>query len=198
LYLSRKALIVLAHPSEQSLSRHFAQAAFDELKEAGYEVDLLDLCKIGFDPVLSRSERARYYSDTPDQPAHVAELSNANVLLFIFPTWWFGMPAVLKGWVDRVFAPGIAFDHAEDFGPINPRLTALQHVIVITTLGSPWWVDWLVMFRPVRRTLKRAVFGLCAPNARFQMLAFYRAEIATEKRVQRFCERVRRACKLPA
>lgn len=96
------------------------------------------------------------------------------------------MPAILKGWIDRVFAPGIAFDHASDFGPIKPRLTNLKQVLVITTLGSPAWIDWLVMRRPVRRILKTAIFGLCAPQAKFAMLSRYAAENPDPVRIKAF------------
>jgi NAD(P)H dehydrogenase (quinone) len=193
--LSPKALIVFAHPGERSLSHHFVQTANEELVRSNYEVDLLDLYKIGFNPVMSGSERASYYSERPDHLPHSKQLASAVVLVLVFPTWWFGMPAILKGWFDRVFAPGIAFDHADDFGPIKSRLTNLREIIVVTTLGSPWWVDCLLMFRPVRRILKRAVFSLCAPQARFRMLSFYSAEKADARRVGKFAERLRAHCR---
>jgi NAD(P)H dehydrogenase (quinone) len=192
--LSEKALIVLAHPGERSLSRLFAQDAFEALSAAGYEAEILDLYTLGFDPALSQSERALYYSANPEIPADSDKLSGTAVLVLVFPTWWFGMPAMLKGWVDRVFAPGVAFDHAGDLGPIRPRLVKLRHAIVVTTLGSPWWVDVFVMFRPVRRILKRAVFGLCAPQSSFKMLSFYAAEKPDSKRIKTFSARVRQAC----
>ena len=120
-----------------------------------------------------------------------AELrAESETLVLVFPTWWFGMPAILKGWIDRVFAPGIAFDHASDFGPIKPRLTNLKKVVVITTLGSPAWIDWLIMRRPVRGILKTAVFGLCAPQAKFRMLSFYQAEHPSGFRIEHFRKRI--------
>lgn len=194
--MSKRALIVLAHPGQRSLSRHFAEIACEELAKSGFDLDFLDLCKTDFDPVMSAVERSNYYSESPERLEDCGRLASAEVLVMVFPTWWFGMPAILKGWIDRVFAPTIAFDHADDFGPIKPRLTSLRHVIIVTTLGSPWWVDWFVMFRPVRRILKRAVFALCAPNARFQMLSLYAAENKDQDRVHRFSERTRKACRL--
>jgi NAD(P)H dehydrogenase (quinone) len=194
--LNTKALVVLAHPGERSLSRHFAEVALEELAKAGHDVKLLDLCKSAFDPVMGGVERTNYYSDRPDHPKETEQLAGAEFMVLAFPTWWFGMPAILKGWIDRVFAPAIAFDHADKFGRIKPRLTKLRHVVIVTTLGSPWWVDWLVMFRPVRRTLKRAVFGLCAPKATFQMISFYAAENADARRVEDFSERLRDLCRL--
>ncbi len=192
--MADKALIVLAHPAEQSLSRLFAQDALAALKSRGAYVTLLDLHETGFPPALTPGERAAYYGDTPDH-SNIAEdarlLTEAETLVLVFPTWWFGMPAVLKGWIDRVFAPGIAFDHANDFGPIKPRLTNLKQVLVITTLGSPAWIDWLVMRRPVRRILKTAVFGLCAPQAKFDMRSLYTAEEVSAEKLTAFRGRVR-------
>jgi putative NADPH-quinone reductase len=114
------------------------------------------------------------------------------VLVLVFPTWWFGMPAILKGWFDRVWAPGIAYDHAADLGRIRPRLSALERVVAITTLGSPWWVDRLVMRRPIRRILKSAILATCAPRARLTFLSFYGCERLDDRAVASARSRVGR------
>ena len=191
-----RCLVVLAHPLASSLNRHFAELATRELKAAGHEVTVTDLYAENFDPRLSQAERASYY-----QPAHDGSridraadaLCAAELLVLVFPTWWFGPPAILKGWIDRVFAPGVAFDHGKDFGPIVPLLTNLKRAVVITTLGTPWWVDRLVMFRPVRRMLKTVVLGACAPKAQLTYLPLYAAENPAPKRVQAFEARIRKA-----
>ncbi|WP_442866023.1 NAD(P)H-dependent oxidoreductase [Aminobacter sp. HY435] len=188
-------LVVLAHPLAESLNRHFAEVAAAELTAAGHKVTLLDLYQSEFDPRLTSAERNSYYSERFDAAAlnaQAAALREAEVLVLVFPTWWFGLPAMLKGWIDRVFSPGIAFDHGKDYGPIRPLLYKLHHVVAITTLGSPWWVDRLVMRRPVRRILKWGVFGACAPKARFAMLSFYAAEKPQPVRVMRFVGEIRR------
>lgn len=188
-------LVVLAHPLTGSLNRHFADAAVAELTASGHKVTLLDLYLSEFDPRLTSVERSSYYSERFDAGAlnmHAALLREAELLVLVFPTWWFGLPAMLKGWVDRVFSPGIAFDHGADFGPIRPLLYKLRLVVAITTLGSPWWVDRLVMRRPVRRILKWGVFKACAPKARFAMLSFYAAEKPQPSRVMRFVGKIRR------
>lgn len=188
-------LVVLSHPLPESLNRLFADAAIEELTAAGHKVTLLDLYASGFDPRLSAAERGSYYGERFDAGAlmsHAAALREAEVLVLVFPTWWFGLPAVLKGWVDRVFSPGIAFDHGTDFGPIRPLLYRLRHVVAVTTLGSPWWVDRLVMRRPVRRILKWGVFKACAPKASFAMLSFHAAEKPQPARVMRFADAIRR------
>ncbi len=193
-----KALIVVAHPAKTSLSHHFADHVEAILLPRTVTVDRLDLYKEHFDPALSQGEREGYYSDAPNLGGiskDAERLTNADTLILIFPTWWFGMPAILKGWIDRTFAPTIAFDHASNFGPIKPRLTNLKSVLIITTLGSPWWVDWFVMRRPVRRILKTAVFGLCAPQAKFNMLSFYSAEKVEIDRLQQFKRKITNALK---
>jgi NAD(P)H dehydrogenase (quinone) len=187
--MSAETLVVLAHPGESSLSRMFAEDIVRSAQLSGSDVKLLDLHAEGFDPVLTRAERFSYYQPAPDLAAtsgFATDLADAKTLVLVFPTWWFGMPAILKGWIDRVFAPQIAFDHADDFGPIKPRLTNLENVLAVTTLGSPWWVDWLVMRRPVRRVLKTAVFRLCAPQASFKMMSFYSAEKPSAARIEKF------------
>jgi NAD(P)H dehydrogenase (quinone) len=188
------ALVVFAHPLRGSLCGRLADVCVEALAAAGHDVELLDLYDRGFDPRLTPAERTAYYADRPEAsevPGHATALAQADVLVFIFPTWWFGPPAMLKGWIDRVFAPGVAFGHAEDFGPIVPKLDRLRHAAVVTTLGSPWWVDWFVMRRPVRRMFKTAVIGGCAPRARFSWLPFYASERPGPQRVAAFERRVR-------
>ncbi|MEO8410142.1 MAG: hypothetical protein ABI478_06195 [Propionivibrio sp.] len=101
----------------------------------------------------------------------------------------------MKGWFDRVWAPGVAYDHAYDLGPIKPRLHNLRRMLAITSLGSPWWVDRLVLWRPVKRVLKFALLGACAPACQFEMLSLYKAESLTGGEVERFCSRLRAALK---
>ncbi len=108
----------------------------------------------------------------------------------VFPTWWFGFPAVLKGWFDRVWAPGLAYDHAPGFGPMIPRLSALREVLAVTTMGAPAWVDWLVMRRPLARTLRWGIVRPCAPQARVRWLPLYRAEAVTPARLTAFTSRL--------
>lgn len=187
--MSADTLVILAHPGENSLSRLFAGDIIKSVESTGRSVRFVDLYAENFDPALTRAERLGYYTDTPVLASisdHAEALVAARTLVLVFPTWWFGMPAILKGWIDRVFAPQVAFDHAKNFGPIRPGLATLENVLVITTLGAPWWIDWFIMRRPVRRVLKTAVFGLCAPQAKFRMLSLYSAENPGTERVNKF------------
>lgn len=191
-----KCLVVIAHPNTDSLCHTLAQSAISALTASGHAVTIEDLYSSGFSPALTIDERRSYYSP-PFESAAVQEqierLLSAEALVLVFPTWWFGFPAILKGWFDRAWAPGIAYDHATDFGPIKPRLHCLRRTLAVTSLGSPWWVDRLVLRQPVKRVLKTALLVTCAPRCRFEMLSLYKAESLTQSQVQSFCSRIERA-----
>ncbi|VAW20237.1 NAD(P)H oxidoreductase YrkL @ Putative NADPH-quinone reductase (modulator of drug activity B) @ Flavodoxin 2 [hydrothermal vent metagenome] len=191
-----KCLIVNAHPLPKSLCVHLRKQVQKQLLQAGHQVEVEDLYEVGFKPSLSEKERHSYY-EQQYKMAGVADqalkLVNTQVLILIFPTWWFGFPAILKGWFDRVWSPGIAFDHAKDFAPIKGRLNKLKHVLVITSLGSPWWVDWLIMRRPVKRIIKHGLVGACAPHAKVNFLSIYQAENLPPEKIKSFLMRIERA-----
>ncbi|KKC37924.1 NAD(P)H dehydrogenase [Devosia epidermidihirudinis] len=188
-----RALLVLAHPLNDSLCAHLARQAEAALRARGIAVDVLDLYAEGFAPALTADERRAYYA-TPQPDAAItalqARLAAADTLVLVFPIWWFSMPAMLKGWFDRVWLPGFAFSSGT---PIQPLLTGLKSCLAITTLGSPWWVDLLVMRRPVRRVLKTALLGACAPQARFAMLSLPAAEATDAARAKSFVSRIQAA-----
>jgi putative NADPH-quinone reductase len=167
----------------------------EALTDSGHEVRIADLYQEHFSPALTHGERRSYYGqafDATEVQPQVEQLLWAEGLVLVSPTWWFGFPAILKGWFDRVWAPGIAYDHASDFGPIKPRLDSLQRVLAITTLGAPWWVDWLVLWKPVRRILKLAILGACARSCHLEMLSLYKAESLPPETVERFQDRIRK------
>ncbi|MEH6631417.1 MAG: NAD(P)H-dependent oxidoreductase [Halopseudomonas aestusnigri] len=187
-------LVVIAHPLENSLCRHLADETVAHMKARGHNVTVKNLYDEAFDPKLTVKERTSYYQtefQSSDLEKDLAQLREAQILVLVFPTWWFGFPAILKGWFDRVWVPGHAYDHSPDLKGIIPRLDLLKEVKVITTLGSPWWVDWFVLRRPVRRILKLAILGTCAKNCRFKMHSLYSSESLTPIKVEKFLERIR-------
>jgi NAD(P)H dehydrogenase (quinone) len=188
-----RCLVVIAHPAQESLCNSLAIRTVETLENAGHEVLIEDLYRNGFAPALTEAERSSYYSQQYDSAAiqpEVDRLLSTEALVICFPTWWFGFPAILKGWFDRVWGPGVAYDHATDLGPIKPGLHNLKKVLVVTSLGSPWWVDRLVMHQPVKRVLKTAILGACAPKCRFEMLSLYKSERLKDAQVKRFWARI--------
>jgi putative NADPH-quinone reductase len=188
-----RALVVLAHPLSDSLCAHLAQQTVEALRSRGATVDVVDLYAEAFQPALTAEERRLHYA-TPEPGADVVamqqRLAAADTLVLVFPTWWFSLPAMLKGWFDRVWAPNFAFENGT---PIKPLLTGLNSCLVVTTLGSPWWIDRLVMRQPVKRVLKTGLVFACAPQARFHMLSLHETETADPARVARFVSRLRQA-----
>lgn len=193
----RRCLLVSCHPLADSLCNHLVVRVKQGLAGQGIEIEHFDLYESGFTAPLTAAERRGYHAGNfngAGLEADIAALQRAEILILVFPTWWFGLPALLKGWFDRVWAPGIAFDQpAVEGGRITPRLDGLKHCLAVTTLGSPWWVDRLVLRRPLRRILKWALIRACAPSARFDMLSLYSATAVDEPRLERFLKRIDRA-----
>ncbi len=194
----KRTLIVLAHPLGDSYCAALAGVVRDTLSERGHHVDLIDLYADGFDPRLSAAERAAYFEPDYD-PAPVADyvrrLGAATHLVFVFPQWWGNCPAILKGFFDRVFVPGVAFDVGASPGQFVPQLTQVDKMWVVMTAGSPWWVTWLYLGHPVRRQMRRAIAGFCGRDLSFRMLTFHDMDRATDKKRRAFLERVAKAFK---
>jgi putative NADPH-quinone reductase len=191
-----KCLVVIAHPLQASLCHSLTAKAIETLSSAGHQVQIEDLYRNDFAASLMVAERSSYYAQRYDSTAVQSEVDRllaAEALVLCFPTWWFGFPAILKGWFDRVWGPGVTYDHASDLGPIKPKLHGLRKVLVVTSLGAPWWVDRLVMRQPVRRVLKSAILGTCAPNCQFEMLSLYKSEQLDDAQVKRFISRIEKS-----
>lgn len=187
-------LLVLAHPLPESFAASVALTVRETLEANGHTVDLLDLYAENFDPRLTEKERRGYFDvpyDTSDVAGLVKRLRDAEALMLVFPQWWFNLPAVLKGFFDRVFAPGVAFRHDKDGGRIVPLLTNIRHFRVFTTTGSPWWVVRFYMGDPVRRQLKRGIAIFCNRKVDFRMLALHDMDRATDDKRRRHLERLK-------
>lgn len=187
-------LVVLAHPLRDSLCHRLAEHVSDELRWAGHDVVIEDLYARDFDPALSSIERRRYnapdYRAEGDMRRPIERLSAAEAIVLVFPTWWFGLPAILKGWIDRAWVPDIAFDHHQDVSVLKPLLGNLRHLVAITTLASPWWLDWFLLGRPVAKMFKYALLPSCAVDCRFRMLSLYRSDRIGETRIRGFTARI--------
>lgn len=151
-----RLLVVFSHPSTESYGAALFDLACKTLREAGHDLRVHDLYREGFDPVLSTQEWTGYMTDTEaiiDKNAdHVENLRWAEGLIVIYPTWYYGAPAMLKGWLERVWLPGVTFDIAErKYQPAISRMRHIKLFVGITTSGSPWW--WLRLIRDPGRSL---------------------------------------------
>jgi putative NADPH-quinone reductase len=177
-----RALVVYCHPKEGSFTSAVRDVVLARLAARGAEVRMVDLYARGFDPALARAEWERYL-DTPRNRDPVAEdvaaLQWADTLIFVYPTWWYALPAVLKGWLDRCFLPDVAFlMPAAENQTIRPGLTNIRRLGVFTTCGASWWLTAFVG-APGKRMLMRGIGLLCAPRCRKVFAAHYLMDSST-------------------
>jgi putative NADPH-quinone reductase len=185
--------VIHAHPLEDSYNRALCGCIVSTLTRGGHEVIVTDLYADGFAPALTVTERRSYYAapyDTFGVTPYVDLLRKVEGLVFCFPQWWFGMPAILKGYFDRVWGPGVAFEHDTAGGRILPILTHIRLFGVVTSYGSPWWLVRFVVGDPARKMLMRALRPLCAPGAQTFYLAHYDMDRSTPEKRAAFLKKV--------
>jgi putative NADPH-quinone reductase len=188
-----KVLLVVAHPCHDSFTHACAAAATRGLTGAGHTVDTLDLAAEGFRPAMSCEERLAYESDTPIVDPmirdHADRLLDADAIVFVYPTWWSGLPAVLKGWLERVMVPGVGFTLHEQTRKVRPGLTHIKRIVGISTYGSPWHYIKLTNDNG-RRILTRALRMSCGWRTRTTWLALYALDTVDDDRRRRHLERI--------
>lgn len=188
-----KALVVFCHPNPESFCAHLRDQVIEGLHERGAEVRLSDLYGKGFDPVMTCQERLGYHTEGDNERPVAEELALlrwCDTLIFVYPTWWFGLPAMLKGWLDRVFVPHATFTMPTADRPIGPKLQHITKIVAVTTCGARWWqLKWVS--EPGRRTLLRAIRFLCHPKCKTRYAAFYKIDSSTHDARTKFASRVR-------
>ena len=188
--------LVYAHPSPKSFAAVVHRNIVDALTAHGHQVDDLDLYAESFDPVLTLAERDAYFTvgtNLAGVEEYVQRLRAAEALVLCFPTLWYGMPAILKGWFDRVWVPGVAFHSPPEGGAIQRGLTNIRKLAVVTTYNAPWWFIRLYMQEPGKRVLMRGFTRLIASGARTHYLAHYDMLRSTDASSKRFLTRIDRA-----
>ncbi|MCS0504006.1 NAD(P)H-dependent oxidoreductase [Ancylobacter mangrovi] len=187
-----RALVVYCHPVGESFSAALRDAVLRGLKAGGHEADLIDLYGEDFQPALTRQERLDYHQpglNARTVADHLARVKAAEALVFVAPTWWYGPPAMLKGWLDRVLVPYETFGLPRPFRPLERRLTNIRLIAAVSTLGSPWFW-WLWVGQPGRRILLDGVGGIIHPRARKLWLALHSMDSTTEAKCSAFLSRV--------
>jgi NAD(P)H dehydrogenase (quinone) len=188
-----RALVLHAHPVPGSFVDEVRRTAVEAMRRSGHEVEEIDLYARDFDPALSREDRANHLADPSTKPGiaeHVALLQWADTLVLVYPTWWGGQPAILKGWFDRVWTSGVAFDLPAGADRIRGRLRNIRRIVVVTTHGSPRRVN-LLQGEPGRRSL-RGLRTMCHPLCRVRWIALYGLDAADDRTRVRFLARVDR------
>jgi len=187
-------LVIYCHPVAESFAAAAHTTVLNALATAGHEVTDLDLYAEGFDPVMSRQERLDYQNTARNNRSvrkYDDQLAAADAVVLVYPAWWYGMPAMLKGYFDRVWLPGVAFDVTPDGRVLTDRLRRIRRIIVVTTYGASWWMVRIALGDPGRKLVSRAIRALCPPGCRVDWYVHYNMDRATARQLGRFLGRVR-------
>ena len=179
-----KVSVILAHPGPESFNHAIAATVVKTLAENGHTVAFHDLYTEHFDPVLPYAEIPR---DAPLDPViarHCSEIATADGIVIVHPDWWGQPPAILKGWIDRVIRPGIAYRFREgDNGEGIPKgLLAAKAALVFNTANTPAEREREVFGDPLERLWKDCIFSFCGiPVVHRRMFAVVVTSTAEER-----------------
>lgn len=187
------ALIVVAHPSADSYCHALASRAEVGLVAAGHEVVVLDLYAQGVRVAMTAGERVAYHEESPIIDPLVAEhaalVKRAEALVFVYPTWWSSLPAILKGWIERVMVPGVGFVFDERTNKVRPGLGQMRHLVGISTYGSRRSYVRLINDNG-RRIITRALRMSCGLRVRTSWLGLHAIDTSTPAQRQGFLAQV--------
>jgi NAD(P)H dehydrogenase (quinone) len=158
-----KISVILAHPTPGSFNHAIAEAAIEILNGNGHEVTFHDLYAENFDPLLPSHEIPRAAELDATLTAHCTEIAGADGIVIVHPNWWGQPPAILKGWVDRVLRPGVAYEFVEgDSGEGVPiGLLRAQTAVVFNTSNTPTAREFSDFGDPLETLWRNCIFGLC-------------------------------------
>ena len=189
-----RVVVVIAHPDPNSFNHAIAATACSALTRSGHEVTVLDLYAEEFRTAMTPAERIAYHSDRPilDPMAerHAEIVKQTEALVFVYPTWWSTMPAILKGWLERVMVPGVGFVFDEHHH-VRRGLTHVRCIVGISTYGARWRYVKAVHDNG-RRVLLRALRLNTAVFTRRSWLGLYQVDARTAAQREAFLKRVER------
>lgn len=186
-----RAFVLFAHPVPESFSSSLHASVIETLAARGWEIDDCDLNAEGFSPVLTTEERRNYHEEdinTGPVAEYVDRLQAAEALILVFPVWNFGYPAILKGFFDRVFLPGVSFKLVND--KVAPNLTNIRKLAAVTTYGGSRLRAFL-SGDPPRKVVTRPLRFVMHPKVKTRYLALYDMNRADERKRAGFVERVK-------
>lgn len=155
----KKILIINGHPNKESLNFGLAEAYKKGAKESNAKVEEIIISNLKFNPSLEFGYQKRTELE-PDLLDAWEKIKWADHLVWIHPVWWGGLPAIMKGFIDRLFLPGFAFKYRENSIYWDKLLTG-KTAHIITTLDQPSWYYWLVYGRPSVNQLKKSTLEFC-------------------------------------
>lgn len=185
-----KILVLYAHPVETSFNAALHRLMVERLTAGGHSVDDCDLYAEDFDPRMTRAERIAYHDGAANFDGvkkYVERLQRAEGLVLSFPVWNYGYPAILKGFFDRVFLPGVSFKLVD--GKVQPSLHNIRKVAAVTTYGGSRLRAFMVG-DPPRKLVGRLLRATVKPGAPVSYLAHYSMNLSTDKSRAAFVRKV--------
>ncbi|MFM8687488.1 MAG: NAD(P)H-dependent oxidoreductase, partial [Acidimicrobiaceae bacterium] len=176
-----KTLVTYVHPVEGSFNSCVRDVVIEYLSEHNHEVRLRDLYAENFDPFLSAAERALHHTPPTTRPEltrDVEDLRWCEAIVFVYPTWWSGLPAMLKGWIDRTWMNEVAWVLPAGANTIRPQLTNIRRLVAVTTHGSSKFVNAL-QGEPGKRIISRSIRLMCNRWCRARWIALYGLDNST-------------------
>ncbi len=188
-----RVLVVHCHPDPESFIAAARDRAVDVLARHSHDVRVTDLYANEFDPVFSAEERARHLEPGPDPAVatDAGDLQWCEQLVLVYPTWWSGPPAMLKGWIDRVWVKDVAFDLPPQSSRVHARLHNVRRIVAITTHGSSKLVNALEG-ETGKRMVTRTLRSVCHPLARTTWIAMYGVDTSSDADRRSFLDRIER------
>ena len=190
-----KVLVVLAHPNPDSFSHAIVDRVVCALANREHSVSVIDLYALDYSPALTRAELAAYPTSEPAIDPMVIEhtrlIQECSTIVFVYPTWWSSMPAILKGWIDRTMLPGIAFSVDPQTLKLQPGLTNVRRLVGITTFGGPRLAS-LVVRDNGSKIVTRSLRAICHRRCRTTWLRMFNVDSSTVAQREKFLRRVER------
>lgn len=174
--------VILAHPNRESFNHAIAKVTIEALTQNGHEVVFHDLYEEKFDPVLPTGEILKGEFVPEEIEAYCKEIAEADGIIIAHPNWWGQPPAILKGWVDRVFRPGVAYEFVgDDEGEGIPNgLLKARSAIVFNTSNTDTNRERKTFGDPLETIWKNCIFGLCGVTTFYRRM-FNIVVVSTEE-----------------
>jgi putative NADPH-quinone reductase len=188
-----RVMVVYAHPVETSFNAAIYAAVTETLKQRGHEIDACDLYAENFPAIMSRADRLLYHEIPANRALArpwIERLEAAEALVMVFPTWVFGPPAILKGFCEKVFVPGFAFELVD--GKVRGAMRHLKRVGGVSTYGGTR-VRALLAGDPPRKLLTRILQAYVGPTVPVSFMGCYDMNRIDEARGRAFLDKVRAA-----
>jgi NAD(P)H dehydrogenase (quinone) len=189
-----RVLVIYAHTAETSFVAAPHRSVKETLASHGHEIDDLDLYADRFDPVMPHETYVRYVdvnTNTKGIESYVAQLRAADAMVLVFPIWFDGLPAILQGYFQRVFLPGVAIT-IDEHGAFHPNLQRIRRLAAVCTYGESQKA-LAAKGDPPRRFIRKNIGRLIAPNGHIDFLGHYGMNSSTLAHRRRFLERVKLA-----